>query len=169
MAFFGALLFVPVSAMAAKPSGGGPLKEISVSGALQDGRTFAGKLSITHIDTVDGKALTACGSISGAVKAADGTSTIIADTFCNTSATLTQGNGLRSVSCDILVLDLGPLFLDGLGLYIGLSEIILDIDAKTGAGKLLGSLLCTLFGQLDKGAPLSETQETLDRINDLLG
>ena len=50
--------------------------------------------------------------------------------------------------CDILFLDLGPIFLDVLGLTVDLSQITLDINAVPGPGNLLGNLLCALFGLL---------------------
>jgi hypothetical protein len=52
-------------------------------------------------------------------------------------------------SCDILHLELGPLTLNLLGLNIDLSRIVLDITAETGAGNLLGNLLCAVAGLLD--------------------
>lgn len=51
--------------------------------------------------------------------------------------------------CPILFLELGPLFLDLLGLEVSLSQITLDITAVTGEGNLLGNLLCAVAGLLD--------------------
>ena len=51
--------------------------------------------------------------------------------------------------CDILFLDLGPIFLDLLGLTVELSQVVLDVDAVPGEGRLLGNLLCALTGLLD--------------------
>ena len=51
--------------------------------------------------------------------------------------------------CDILFLDIGPIFLEVLGLEVDLSEIVLDINAVAGPGNLLGNLLCALVGLLD--------------------
>jgi hypothetical protein len=55
-------------------------------------------------------------------------------------------------ACDILHLVLGPLDLDLLGLQVHLNRVILDIVAVTGAGNLLGNLLCAITGLLD-GTP----------------
>jgi hypothetical protein len=55
-------------------------------------------------------------------------------------------------ACDILHLVLGPLDLDLLGLQIHLNRVVLDIIAVTGAGNLLGNLLCAITGLLD-GTP----------------
>ena len=68
-------------------------------------------------------------------------------------------------SCDILHLVLGPLDLDLLGLQVHLDKIVLDIVAATGAGNLLGNLLCAITGLLD-GGPLAGL---LGQLNDLLG
>jgi hypothetical protein len=72
-------------------------------------------------------------------------------------------------SCSILSLDLGPLHLDLLGLNVDLSEVVLDITAQTGSGKLLGNLLCTVTGLLDNNAAPTAIQRLLDLINGLLG
>ena len=64
------------------------------------------------------------------------------------AATSTQ---MLAASCDILNLDLGPLDLNLLGLKIHLNEVVLDIVAQSGAGNLLGNLLCSVAGLLDGG------------------
>lgn len=58
---------------------------------------------------------------------------------------LDSGDG----ECPILFLELGPLFLDLLGLQVSLSKITLDITAVAGEGNLLGNLLCAIAGLLD--------------------
>ena len=59
-------------------------------------------------------------------------------------------------TCDILHLELGPLDLNVLGLQINLSQIILDITAQSGAGNLLGNLLCSVAGLLDNPTGLAK-------------
>jgi hypothetical protein len=71
-----------------------------------------------------------------------------------------------AATCDILHLDLGPLALDLLGLQIDLSRIILDITAQTGAGNLLGNLLCAVTGLLDSPGGLARI---LNQILGILG
>ena len=44
-----------------------------------------------------------------------------------------------------------PLDLDLLGLQVHLDRVVLDIVAQTGAGNLLGNLLCAVTGLLDGG------------------
>ena len=68
-------------------------------------------------------------------------------------------------TCAILSLVLGPLHLDVLGLVVDLNRVILNITGETGAGKLLGNLLCGLVGILDGGVVLARF---LSVLNDLL-
>lgn len=52
--------------------------------------------------------------------------------------------------CPILFLELGPIFLDLLGLIVEVPDpIVVEIRAETGPGRLLGNLLCALLGILD--------------------
>lgn len=96
------------------------------------------------------------------------------------SATLVRGNGtvvgettervkipvllpeaaptMRTASlatCDILNLVLAPLDLDLLGLQVHLDKVVLNIVAESGAGNLLGNLLCAVAGLLDQTGTLS--------------
>jgi hypothetical protein len=66
-------------------------------------------------------------------------------------------------TCLILHLDLGPLSLNLLGLHVDLSEVVLDITGETGAGNLLGNLLCAVAGLLDNPGGLSKL------LNQILG
>jgi hypothetical protein len=94
--------------------------------------------------------------------------------------TLTLGNDIidQAVSllvtsatgtCDILNLVLGPLDLNLLGLEIHLNQVVLDIVAVTGAGNLLGNLLCAVAGLLDGGGPLGAIAGLLNNILRALG
>ena len=71
-------------------------------------------------------------------------------------------------SCDVLLLDLGPLHLDLLGLTVDLSQVVLDVNAVRGPGNLLGNLLCALLGLLDFTALLASITQLLDAINNIL-
>ena len=73
-----------------------------------------------------------------------------------------------NATCDILNLVLGPLHLDLLGLVVDLNQVVLDITAQTGAGNLLGNLLCAVLGLLDGAGALVDIAQTLNRILDLL-
>ena len=72
---------------------------------------------------------------------------------------------ITEATCEILHLDLGPLSLDLFGLQVDLSRIILDITAESGAGNLLGNLLCAVAGLLDNPSGLARL---LNRILELL-
>jgi hypothetical protein len=54
-------------------------------------------------------------------------------------------------TCDILNLVLAPLDLNLLGLQIHLNQVVLNIVAVSGAGNLLGNLLCSVTHLLDGG------------------
>lgn len=75
---------------------------------------------------------------------------------------------ISSPTCPILHLDLGPLNLHILGLQVDLSRVILDITAVSGAGNLLGNLLCAVARLLDPSS-LSQLVALLNQIIDLLG
>ncbi|HET7703115.1 MAG TPA: hypothetical protein VFK35_06930 [Candidatus Limnocylindrales bacterium] len=135
----GTLLLVPATASAARPDTGGLLTNVPVSGLLSTGGSANGTLTITDI------------SRSGSQLLFDGTLTIagVTTTFTDVVGALVPG-GAPAV-CDILFLDLGPIALDLLGLTIDLSQVTLDINAVSGAGNLLGNLLCAVAGLLDGG------------------
>ena len=72
------------------------------------------------------------------------------------------------VTCPILHLDLGPLNLNLLGLTVDLSEVILDVNAVSGAGNLLGNLLCALTGLLDLPGAFAAITQILGTVNNIL-
>jgi hypothetical protein len=94
-----------------------------------------------------------------------GTLTTTAGQIINFSQTLTGATG----SCAILHLDLGPLDLNLLGLQVDLSRVVLDITAQSGAGNLLGNLLCAVANLLNGGGLLSDLTGLLNNIFRRLG
>ncbi len=76
-------------------------------------------------------------------------------------------------ACNVLNLVLGPLDLNILGLQVHLNRVLLNIIAQTGAGQLLGNLLCAVAGLLDPSGPgtgpLTQLQGLLTRILRALG
>jgi hypothetical protein len=171
LALLSAFALAPLSAAAA-PKESKAFKNLPVSGTLADGGTFTGKLTITEVgyDAVEG--LTVSGVLKGQATDATGTKTHIEQAFSNVGTTLSDGSaGAVSTQavCDILFLDLGPISLDLLGLTVDLSRIILDINAVSGAGNLLGNLLCAIVGLLDPGTGLLNFLSDLARLLDLLG
>jgi hypothetical protein len=88
------------------------------------------------------------------------------------TAAITGGSTMDSQpgGCQILFLDVGPIFLDLLGLEVSLDPIVLDITAVPGAGNLLGNLLCAVAGLLDgPGNPLNAITNLLNRLLGGLG
>ena len=61
----------------------------------------------------------------------------------------------------------GP-FLNRLRLTVDLSEVILDVNGVTGAGNLLGNLLCAVTGLLDLPGALAAITQLLGSINNIL-
>jgi len=57
-------------------------------------------------------------------------------------------------TCPILNLQLAPIHLSLLGLNVDTSAICLKITAQSGAGNLLGNLLCDVANLLNNGTPL---------------
>ena len=80
------------------------------------------------------------------------------------ASTGAMGAGAMAASCDILNLVLGPLDLNLLGLEVHLNQVVLDIIGTTGAGNLLGNLLCAVAGLLDGGGPLGQIAGLLNQI-----
>ena len=135
------------SASAQQGGGGSSLfRNLDVTGELADGGTFDGTLNITQLDAQDGDLLVS-GVLSGVATLADGTVQRLTQTITDILGSLSLGD--TSGECPILNLDLGPLFLDLLGLEVDLAPIELDLTAVAGPGNLLGNLLCAVAGLLD--------------------
>jgi hypothetical protein len=79
-----------------------------------------------------------------------------------------RGATARQASCSILHLVLAPLNLNLLGLKVHLDRVVLDIVAQSGAGQLLGNLLCAVAHLLDSGGTLSQLLNKLGQILDQL-
>jgi hypothetical protein len=91
---------------------------------------------------------------------------VINGNLVGTPAAAGAAGAARAAECDVLNLVLGPLDLNLLGLQISLNRVVLDIVAVTGAGNLLGNLLCAVAGLLDAGVPglLGEIANILNAI-----
>src|SRR4051794_27582284 len=165
-----------------------------LSGTTTDGRHFRGTFHPTSFAVVDG-ALMATGDVSGwllgkgrpvpvatqqvttQVMAADGTDLTGASAMRSSAwsgstgpRAATAGFVPAAASCPILNLVLGPLDLDVLGLQVHLDRVVLDIVAQSGAGNLLGNLLCAVAGLLDGGLPLQGLLTQLSGLlNQILG
>jgi len=182
------LLAVPFSALAAQPGTTGAkfLKNIPVSGELEDGRVFNGMLTVTEFGYDEEEGLLISGDLRGKATGDGPKPENIRESFEEVPANLTEENAENSNDlqaaqtgddgCQILFLDIGPIFLDLLGLELDLSQIELDLTAVPGPGNLLGNLLCAVVGLLDGDGFLDglfdeligALEGLLDAINDLL-
>lgn len=135
--------------------------------------TVAGNFAISRFDIQNGK-LVAIGAVTATVT--DATGAVVrtfvvpatADVMNATGgATAAQSISAAAIgSCDILNLVLGPLHLDLLGLVVDLNQVVLNITGQTGAGNLLGNLLCSITGLLDSA---SLGQQLVGLLNQLIG
>src|SRR5688572_7752021 len=115
---------------------------VPVNSAIPGG-TFVGEARITRFNYVSG-ALMVSGVLDGVATIA-GEATKVKKQEFTTSAILggeatgpvSDGFTMQVAECPILFLDLGPIFLDVLGLQVDLSQVVLDITAVAGAGNLL--------------------------------
>lgn len=130
---------------------------IPITGA-GSGATFAGTFDLQRFAVQNGQVM-AIGTVTGVVSTATG----IVGSVVRNVALPTQ---VTQATCDILHLDLGPLNLDLLGLNIDLSRVVLDITAESGAGNLLGNLLCSVTNLLNDPSGLSRL---LNNILAILG
>ena len=152
---FGTMLVVshPVAAQA-PPAPTSSAISIPVTGS-GGGGTFAGTLQLTNFAASQG-GVVANGLLTGLLTAADGTVTSIVQTV---SLPVQVGTS----TCQILHLDLGPLNLDLLGLKVSLNKVVLDITAQSGAGNLLGNLLCSVTNLLNNPSGLAKV------LNQIIG
>jgi hypothetical protein len=136
-----------------------------LGGSLVGGAALAGGLSAaTAQRSVSGQALTVGGDVVTDLVAtfdrAAGTISIVgsvAGAVPTLLGTLNVAGSAAGSSCENEI-----LFLDLLGLQI-------KITAISGAGNLLGNLLCAVAGLLDRGGPLQGITNLLNRIFGLLG
>ena len=150
--------------------------DVPITGVAQNVGPFTGTFAISRFAIQDG-VLVAIGQLSGTVTSTTGGGvrtivTTIAMPVANApSAAAADAASCDSAnqivgSCDILNLVLGPLHLDVLGLVIDLNQVVLEITGTTGAGDLLGNLLCAITGLLDAG---SIGTQLVNLLNQLIG
>ena len=126
-----------------------PTLSIPVSAA-----NFTGTFNLQRFSVVNG-VVNAVGMLTGVLTTPTGPVSI--------ARTLTIPLATINATCDILHLELGPLDLDLLGLVVHLDKIVLDIDAQSGPGNLLGNLLCSVAGLLDNPGGLASTLNSILR------
>jgi hypothetical protein len=148
-----------------QPTATGPLVTTLTNFAVTDPTTgatglFNGTLTITSFATNTAGDLLANGTLVGTITG--GITRTVNETF---TGLLVTPSGQR---CTILHLDVGPIFLDLLGLQVSTNEIILDITAQAGPGNLLGNLLCALVHILDQNPLAALVGNLLAQINAIL-
>ncbi|WP_323102135.1 ABC transporter substrate-binding protein [Intrasporangium sp. YIM S08009] len=147
-----ALGLVPAAAASAAPSAAPAAPAAStprasasstINQVISGVGTFTGSFTPTGFSNQNG-ALGVTGLVTGTLTRLDGTVVPVSQTV-----TTTVQNATTAGSCDILNLVLGPLHLNLLGLVVDLNQVVLNITAQSGAGNLLGNLLCAVAGLLD--------------------
>lgn len=174
-----ALLIVPVAASAQSAPTPVPVTSFShipVSGKAHNGKTFTGHFNVTQFVSRRGKSY-ALGTLTGRVgHRAIKRSNVLIPVSANTSNPPLLGAKRSSgqvaspaATCAILHLTLGPLNLNLLGLTVHLNQVVLNIDAQSGSGQLLGNLLCSVAHLLDQtGLTSSQISSLLNIIQQLL-
>jgi hypothetical protein len=117
--------------------------------------TFTGRIVNLTLERV-GDEILASGRLIGQLTTEEGTQRInqafqdIALQVLDGDGNVIEPNGNGNGVCPILFLELGPIFLDLLGLIVEVPDpIVVEIRAEEGPGRLLGNLLCALLGLLD--------------------
>ena len=162
------LLLAPMTASAqTTPSTGTnvtSLKKILVTGTARNGKAFSGQFTVNRFVARGGKAW-AVGTLKGKI----GHRSVTRKGVAVPVTTGQNGQVSSAATCPILHLTLGPLDLNLLGLKVHLNQVVLNIDAQSGPGNLLGNLLCSVAGLLDQGGlPLSQVTSLLNIVNELL-
>jgi hypothetical protein len=159
--------FLPLDAKAQGPRAG----SLTVPIAIQD---FTGTFTINHFERV-GNDVFAVGTVVGtrAGSSAVGVQQLRAQVQSITNGAAPAGAAAvqQLATCNILTLVLGPLHLDLLGLVVDLNQVVLTITGETGAGNLLGNLLCAIAGLLDGtgGLPIGGAlNQIINLLNQIL-
>jgi hypothetical protein len=119
--------------------------------------TFTGVFGLTRFVIRNGQ-VAAVGTLTGTVTNAAG------QTVGAIAQTITLSLININATCDILHLELGPIDLNLLGLVVHVDKIVIDIDAQSGPGNLLGNLLCAVANLLNANGPLSTLVNLLNQI-----
>jgi len=118
---------------------------------------FTGVFTLTRFIVSNGQ-VAAVGTLTGTVTNAAGQT--VGAIARNITLSLININA----TCDILHLELGPIDLNLLGLVVHVDKIVIDIDAQSGPGNLLGNLLCAVANLLNANGPLSTLVNLLNQI-----
>jgi hypothetical protein len=145
-----------------------------IVGTTGNGRKVTGSFVPLRFIDRDGKLLVR-GLVQGVVHEKNGDRTTFAKvktlrvkSTAGSLARTDDGVSARA-TCDILNLVLAPLDLDLLGLKVHLDRVVLNIVAESGAGNLLGNLLCAVTGLLDGGLLGGQLTRLANVLNRILG
>lgn len=152
----GMLALLPVGAVAAAAPIMRAAKKAQSPTAAISLPNFIGTLTVTGFSVVNG-VLTATSQLVGDVLDASGNVIGTVNTMISTPLAV-------AATCEILTLTLGPLDLNLLGLAVHLNQVVLNITAVSGAGNLLGNLLCAVTSLLDAGGPLGTLLQQLTTL-----
>lgn len=159
-------LSTAVTAEAAPPGSATTPLTTTLTGTAADATgivigTVDSVLSITGFSHQNGQ-LVANGTLTSTI-----TNTLTGAVQSVTQAISVPVTAVSGTACQILHLDLGPLDLNLLGLVVHLNEVVLDITAQSGAGNLLGNLLCAVANLLNN--PAAPAGGLAGLLNTILG
>jgi hypothetical protein len=143
---------------------------VPITGTAAGVGAVAGNVAISRFEIQDGR-LMAIGALTATVTDATGNviRTIVTQVAMPVNNAAGGAAAAAAGSCDILNLVLGPLHLELLGLVVDLNQVVLNITGQTGAGNLLGNLLCAITGLLDAGSLGTQLVNLLNQLIGVLG
>ena len=124
------------------------LTQIPVTGAARNGRAFAGHMTVSRFINRGGRTY-AVGVLTGRLGHRSIAPRTLSVPVAVQQAPAGAVTGALLPACPVLNLVLGPLHLDLLGLNVDLNQVVLNITAQSGAGQLLGNLLCGVSNLLN--------------------
>jgi hypothetical protein len=170
-----ALMALPFAmAQTTVPTTAAPSMTVPISGTTNMGGKVDGTFAIQKFSVINNQ-LMAVGNLVANVTQQGITRTVVAAGTAIPVATPSTAAGTASTaaaaagSCSILNLTLGPLDLNLLGLQVHLNQVVLNITAQSGAGNLLGNLLCSVANLLNGGGALADIANLLNQILGALG
>lgn len=146
------------------------MKNIPVTGKARNGKQFTGRMTVSQFVS-RGAATYAVGVLTGRLGHRS-----IKPRVVEVPASVMQSpagaatTAALAPACPVLNLILGPLHLDLLGLNVDLNQVVLNITAQSGAGQLLGNLLCGVSNLLNtQSVAGGQLSGLLNIVQQLLG
>lgn len=159
VALIGTIFATSLSASAKAPAAAGSL---DVTGVVAGDGIFVGTIAdLSFSANLDGT-LAVSGRLAGAVTVGDEVTAVIDQRF-TTAVTVLDGSG-----CDLLRLELDPIFVAALGLDVQLAEVRVIVEGGGGGlfglGNLLGDLTCAVADLVDDPDSNRQLARLLNRI-----